>query len=155
MKFEVSISGYGESGAMPVTLQCFHDTQENVLVILEEVPFAEARTPGFAMITNLPLQTRDFLFTDEHLRDGIRDYFARDAQGIIDIDARLVRFRPDAKIENDGIDERGPKYRLQPDISNGHVAILAAVAFVSAQAPINDAIEAVDEFTKLYTAIEI
>lgn len=155
MKFVVSISGYGTNGAKPVSLVCFHDTQSDFLIVDSEMEFVEARPVDFALVTNLPLQTRDFLFTEEHIRDSIRDYYARDGQGIIDIDDALMRFRPDGKIERDGIDERGPKFRLSPDIGNGEVAVLAAVAFVGAQTPINDAMTAMNEFTSLYNVFEI
>lgn len=155
MKFVVSISGYGADGAQAVTLVCFHDAETDFLVVDSSMEFAEQRPEGFALVTNLPLQTRDFLFTADHIRDAIRDYYARDGQGIIDIDDVLQRYRPDGKIERDGIDERGPKFRLSPDIGNGEVAVLAAVAFVSFQEPISGAITAMGDFTKLYTAIEI
>lgn len=154
MKFEVSISGYGQSGK-PVTLQCFYDHSGDVLVVMREVPFIERRTDGFALVTNMELQTRDFLFSDDHIREGIREYFARTGLGTIDIDAAIVRYQPDAKIENDGIDERGPKYRLDPEIGNGQVAIIAAVAFIKSQRPVIDAIGAVDDFTKLYDVLSI
>lgn len=155
MKFEVSISGYGETGSKPVTLRCFYDKEEDYLLIAQEAPFAEHRTDGYALVTNLNLQTRDFLFANEHLRDAIRDYFSRNSQGTTEIDDSLNRFRPESKIENDGIDERGPKYRLAPDIGNGQVAVLAALAFVAAQGPATDAMAAMEDFTKLYTAYEI
>lgn len=155
MKFVVSISGYGTDGAQPVTLVCFHDKETDFLIVEKTMPFAETRPEGFALVTNLPLQTRDFLFTADHIRDAIRDYYARDGQGIIDIDPILQRYRPDGKIEREGIDERGPKFRLSQDIGNGEVAVLAAVAFVSGQEPIDGAITAMGDFTKLYTAFEV
>lgn len=155
MKFVVSISGYGTDGAKPVSLLCFHDTQTDFLIVDSESEFAEVRPEGFALVTNLPLQTRDFLFTADHIRNSIRDYYSRDGQGIIDIDNALMRYRPDGKIERDGIDERGPKFRLSPDIGNGEVAVLAAVAFVAAQTAINAAMDATSEFTSLYSIYEV
>lgn len=154
MKFVVSISGYGTDGAQPVTVGCFYD-ESGVLVVDRSMPFAEARPEGFALVTNLPLQTRDFLFVEDHIRDSIRDYYAMSGQELIDIDDSLMRYRPDGKIEREGIDERGPKFRLSPDIGNGEVAILAAVAFVMGQEPITGAMEAMSDFTKLYAAFEV
>ena len=156
MKFVVSISGYGQNGAEPVTLRCFHDVETDFLVIDTKAPeFAESRPEGFALVTNLELQTRDFLFSNDHIRDAIRDYFARDGQGLIDIEDELNRYRPDSKIERDGIDERGPKFRLSPDIGNGEVAVLAAVAFITGQGSIIGAMDAMSDFTKLYSAYEV
>ncbi len=155
MKFVVSISGYGTDGAQAVTLVCFHDAESGVLIVDSSMTFAEHRPDGFALITNLPLQTRDFLFTEDHIRDSIRDYYAMSGQELIDIDDSLMRYRPDGKIEREGIDERGPKFKLSEDIGNGEVAILAAVAFVMGQEPINGAMQAMGDFTKLYTAFEV
>ena len=155
MKFVASISGYGTDGSQAVTLVCFHDAESGVLVVDKTMPFADQRPDGFALITNLPLQTRDFLFTEDHIRDSIRDYYAMNGQELIDIDESLMRYRPDGKIEREGIDERGPKFKLSEDIGNGEVAVLAAVAFVMAQEPITGAMEAISDFTKLYTAFEV
>ena len=150
MKFSVSISGYGANGAAPVTILCVFDEGTGVLVAGKSITFKESRVEGFAMVTNLELAERDFLFTNEHLRDAIRDYNARSGQGLIDISDELSRWKPDNKVDLVGVDERGPKYQLSPDIGNGEVAILAAVAFVTAQEPITGAIDAMSEFNELY-----
>lgn len=155
MNFSVSISGYGVSGAEPVSILCVLDEGTGVLVVGKSVKFTESRVEGFSLITNLELDERDFLFTNDHLREAIADYFARSGQGLIDISDELSRFKPDNKIDLNGVDERGPKYVLAPDIGNGEVAILAAVAFVSAQAPITGALGAMEEFNELYKITSI
>lgn len=155
MKFAVSISGYGPSGDKPITLDCFYDRDGDFLVMMKETPFTEVRPEGSNLVTNLDLQTRDFLFTDEHLRDAIRSYFGRSGRGTIHLEDSVMRFIPDTKIETDGIDEKGPKYRLSADIQNGHVAVLAAVAFASTQSTKSAVIEMMDDLTNLYQVIEI
>lgn len=150
MNFSVSISGYGATGSKPVTVLCVYDEGTGVLVAGKEVSFKEQRVEGFSMVTNLQLAERDFLFTDDHLRDAIRGYYARSGQGLIDVSDELSRWLPDNKIELNGVDERGPKYQLSPEIGNGEVAVLAAVAFVLAQEPITGALGAMEEFNELY-----
>lgn len=155
MKFSVSISGYGATGSESVTILCLFDEGTGVLVAGKSIGFSEIRLEGFAMVTNLQLPERDFLFTDEHLRGAIREYYARSGQGLIDVADELSRWIPDNKIELLGVDERGPKYQLSPDIGNGEVAILAAVAFVLAQEPITGALGAMEEFNELYKITSI
>lgn len=155
MKFAVSISGYGQSGAKPVTLLCALDEPTGVLVVGKEVAFKEGRLEGFSLVTNVDLAQRDFFFTVDHLRDAIRDFYAKHGQGLLAIDDEVARYSPESQIELDGIDERGPKYRLSADIGNGHVAILAAVAFVTTQKPKQELIDAMDEFAQLYSITEI
>lgn len=155
MKFAVSISGFGQAGSKPVTLLCALDEPTGVLVVGKEVAFKEGRIEGFSLVTNVDLHQRDFFFTVDHLRDAIRDYFAKSGQGLLAIDDEVARYAPESQIEVDGIDERGPKYRLSADVGNGHVAILAAVAFVSVQEPKQALIGAMDEFAELYRITEI
>ncbi len=155
MKFVVSIAGYGGAGSLPVSLECFYDKQTDVLVLNGARSFTDTRPEGFALITNLEVQTRDFLFTNEMLREAIRDFFTRFGQDMIHIDDSIARFSPQNEIQLNAIDERGPKYELSQGIGNGQVAVLAAIAFVSGQSAVNDAVNAMDEFAQLYEIREV
>jgi hypothetical protein len=153
MDIQISCAGFkGE----PVTLLAKRDTTTGVLFIVKKVAYRENRVkPGFAVVSDVDLDEADFRFTDKHLRGAITAYYSRMAQGHIDIDSKLSRYNPNNKIEPDGVDESGRKYRISPDIDNGQIGVLAVVAFIEAQKPINAAVSMADEITDIYRAFTI
>lgn len=152
VKFMVSIAGY--SGPA-VTLLCALVNDDGVLVIADESALQEQRKEGFGVVTNLDLPSVDYRFTDDQLRDAIIAYYARDSQDTLDLDNKLARHSPGQSIATDGIDERGPRYRLSADITNGQIAVLAACAFCARQTPVARAMSMADELTELYRAFTI
>lgn len=143
MKIMASVSGFTGS---PVTLLALLDDDTGVLAISKPVKYREDRiAPDFAFVTNMPLDDCDFRFTDDLMRDAIRSYFALSAQGVVTISNEAQRYQPDNRIERDSIDERGPKYRVSPDLDNGQAAVLALVAFTEHQRNVGAAIAAADE----------
>lgn len=151
-KFLVSIAGY--SGPS-VTLVCAYDQRDDVLIVAQEEPLVEVRREGFGMVTNLDLPAIDLRFDDSRIRDAIRDYFRRQSQDTIDLIDKLARHSPDNAVTNDGFDERGPRYRIAPDITNGQIAVFAACCFADAQSPINAAITMMDDISELYGFVTI
>lgn len=149
--FSVSISGF--SGP-PTTLVCVLD-ESGVLVVAKSIAFTEERVKDFAMVSNMDLQANDYRYTDDDMREAIRAYFTRMAQGLIDLVDELSRFQPHQAIEKDQIDESGPRYRLSPDITNGQLAVLAAVSYAERQSPLRSTLDAMDEITKLYEFMSI
>lgn len=149
-KFAVSISGYQGQAA---TLLCVHDAKSGVLLVGSQRPFLREAPAGFALVANVRLDSADFVFGDEHLRDAIRAFFMRKSQGLIDIAEALVRFDPDNAIEQAGVDERGTRYVLNETISNGQMAVLAATAFVELQAGVSVASEMLDEMAEMYRVL--
>lgn len=150
-RIHVSISGY-EGPA--VTLVCALKTDSNVLVIAkQEQDLREERKEGFALVTNLHLPASDWLFTDDHIRQGIGDYYARSTQGTLDIVEALSRHDPSNNIGKEGFDERGPVYRITPDITNGQLAIIAACAYADLQVGLGSAASVSDRFADLYSLI--
>lgn len=144
-----TISGYSGTA---VTLMSVLDENTGILVVAKSIEFREDRSDeAAALISNLDLPDLDKRFTDDMLRDAIRSYFTRSAQGTISILDQLNRFRPDNQIEKESVDERGQKYRLNADISNGQVAVLAAVAMADLQRGSSAAIAFMDELADLYT----
>lgn len=61
-----------------------------------------------------------------------------------------MRYEPDNAIELQGVDENGRRYQLRESITNGQIAILAAVAFVENQKPIQSAISAAHELEEFF-----
>lgn len=152
MKLQVAISGF--MGQATVLL-CVIDDDTGVLTIGKQAPFTEERKEGFALVTNLDLPDYDFEFTDKHLSDAIRSYFSRAGQDMVAFAPSLTRYQPDNRIEKDTVDESGPRYRISPDIDNGQIAVLAAVAFATKQKPISAAAEMMNELSQLYAITTI
>lgn len=152
MKLQVVIGGYM---GQPVTIGCVIDDDTGVLSVAKVFDHSEKRMEGFAVVSNMDLPDCDFLFTDKHLRDAIRSYFARVGQDMVGIAQQLARFDPTNRIEKDAVDETGPRYRISPDIDNGQVAVLAAVAFAESQRPVNAALSAMQDLNDFYSVTTI
>lgn len=152
VKFQVSIAGYNGPAT---TLHGVIVVADNVLVLASEHPLEEARRDGFGMITNIDLASVDYRFTDQLMREAIISYFVRQSQQTLDIVDKLARHAPGNSITNDGYDERGPRYRISPDITNGQIAVLAACAFADVQSPVAKAISMMDDITALYNLTTI
>lgn len=150
MKIQSTIAGF--TGA-PTTLLGKLDTNTGVLVVVKEVAYREERIdPEFALVSNLDLPALDLRFGDENIRDAIRGYFTRAAQETIDLVAAVARHAPDHRIERDQVDEKGRRYRLAPDITNGQVAVLACVALIEQQSGFRAAVEMASELAEFYRA---
>ncbi|POA45536.1 hypothetical protein C1893_23050 [Pseudomonas sp. MPR-ANC1] len=141
MKIMASVSGYtGES----VTLVGLIDPATGVLAIAKSVKFRDVGDEGFAFVTNTRTEAYDSLFTEEHWAQAIRDYvIAQGCQTLAIADA-ASRWAP--RLETDGVDEKGQKYRLPEDLQNGEVAVLAMVHFQQRQRALNTADDAMDEW---------
>jgi hypothetical protein len=101
------------------------DTDTGLLVVAREMPPGQV-FEGATVVTNDPRSgDRDSLFTEEKLQDAIRLFFRAKANGTIEIMSALTKHDPDHFIEVQGIEERGSRYRLNPDFTNGNAAVLA------------------------------
>jgi hypothetical protein len=148
MRIMVSIGGYGGAGAEPVTLSAFKNNALGVLVILDKVTYREEADKGFAFVTNLRLKDYDCLFKEEHLADAITAYKEAEGMNTIVLADDVARWRP--RIETDGVDTQGQKYRLAADIGNAEVAILALAHFMSRQRGIESLGRMSDDIARLY-----
>lgn len=153
MKIMVSVGGYGPAGSEPVTLTAFKNNALGVLVVLDKVEYREIADEGFAFVTNLRLRDYDCLFKEEHLADAITAYKEGEGMNTIILADDVARHRP--RIETDGVDTQGQKYRLAADIGNAEVAVLALAHFMSRQrgieslAPMGDAIARLYQITSI------
>lgn len=153
MRIQAVIGGYGPEA---VTLVGVLDADTGVLVVAKQIAHREERVKeDFAIVSNLRLPEVDFTFRDDHVESAIRSYFDRRAQGLVEIESEAARFTPDHKIEADGINETGRKYRMAPDIAAGQVAVLAMVAFVDAQSTIGAITDMLSDLDDLYRVISI
>jgi hypothetical protein len=144
MQIMASVSGYTGGS---VTLVGFIDPATGVLAIVKSVKFREVADDGFAFVTNTKTEAYDCLFTEEHWAQAIRDYMIAEGSQTLAIADDATRWAP--RLETDGVDEKGQKYRLPADLQNGEVAVLAMVHFQQRQKALTIADDAMDEWFDL------
>lgn len=127
----VNIAGYGGS---PVSMFCAYDPDTDILAVVRETDYEASERAGFLKISNQDRDAAyDALFTEELTKGAIGAFFELDALKLLSIASKVQRCDPRSKIERDGMDEGGMKYRIAPDISNAQVAVLAAAWYANTQ----------------------
>lgn len=149
----VSIGGYGPAGSEPVTLMAFKSNALGTMTVLSRITYRESPDEGFAFVTNLRLKNYDCLFKEEHLADAITGYKEGEGMGTILLADDVSKYRP--RIEVDGVDTQGQKYRLHSDIGNAEVAVLALAHFMSRQRGIESLTQMSDDIARLYQITSI
>ena len=135
----VNIIGYG---GVPASLLCALDTSTGMLRVSDDREIEPGGRPGWLLITNsVSDESADAFFRRDMLRDAIAAFFDMDSVGLVSLASKAVRADPRSKIEADGIDERGTKYRIKSDCGNRQVAVLAACWFAQMQLSISDSID--------------
>ena len=125
------------------------------MLLVDSSKTVEAGTPekrgrGCAVVTNNGnCDDFDLLFTGDDLRGAIADYFSFAGRGLLTIEDAQQRHNPATKIEPDGVDEHGPKYRIANDISNGQIAVIVLCWFALRQAGFARQLSAFDEYADL------
>jgi hypothetical protein len=110
------------------------DPSNDVLLIAKEGDYEQAERAGFLRITNQQHDVHhDAVFGDDDMQAAIAAYFELTSLDLLNIGAGAQQCQPSHKIERDGVDAGGMKYRLQPDMKNGQVAVLAACLYASKQ----------------------
>lgn len=129
IQIQATFAGYG-GGAR--TLFSAYDPASRVLVIAKDADYREQRRPGCVVLTNIDGIACDSRFTDGDIRDAISAYYALNKGVSVDgksnrlmLDPSVTRANPEAVIERDGIDDRGPKYRIAEGITCVQMAALA------------------------------
>lgn len=128
----VNIAGFqGE----PATVFGAYDPSNDVLAILKlSKEYEGGPRDGFLKITNQPRDASyDALYTEEETRDSILAYFSMESLKLLQLKGDAQRCNPTTKIERDGMDAGGLKFRFAPDISNQQVAVLAACLYADRQ----------------------
>jgi len=143
IKIRVNIAGF--AGAA-VSVFCAYDPATDVLLVARVADEYEGGPrDGFLKVTNMASDSAfDDLFDNENTKEAIEAYFALESMRLITLSDKVQRFNPAAKIERDGMDESGPKYRVAPDIGCGQVAVLVASYCAKQQrahAAVSDAFE--------------
>lgn len=148
MKIMVTVGGYGGAGAEPITLTAFKNNALGTTVILGKVGYRDIPDEGFAFVTNLRLANYDSLFRDEDMGAAIVAFKEGEGMGTILFDDEAMKYRP--RIEIDGVDTKGQKYRLGGDMTNGEIAVLALAHFLSRQRSMSAVFNMSDELMRVY-----
>lgn len=89
---------------------------------------------GFLKITNQQRDAAyDAFYSEEEIRESIVSYFEMDSLKLLTLKGDAQRCNPTSKLERDGMDVGGLKFRFHPEITNQQVAVLAACLYATRQ----------------------
>lgn len=146
----VNISGYGGKAAS--VFAAFDRDTDLLMIVREAAEYEHHAREKFLHITNQPHDSHhDAVFTDEETKDAITAYLELEGLGLLKFGAKSSRAAPGNKIERDGMDAGGMKYRIQPDILNVQVAVLAACLYANRQRAQKDVADFFQEMGEFFT----
>lgn len=123
-KIRINVAGF--AGAA-VSVYGAYDPATGVLLVARSGDHDGGEREGFVKVTNTHADAAfDMVFERDHVKEAIDAYFSMESMRLLTLGEQVQRHNPATKIERDGMDESGPKYRVAPDIGNGHVAVLLA-----------------------------
>lgn len=148
------VGASARSGDRPTTVFGALDRASGVLLIdlsRELKPgMVEVRRRGASFVTNdAAVADFDQLFTEADLKDAIDAYFYFNSRGVLELESAVQRFNPETKIEADGMDEGGRKYRIAPDISNGQLGVIVMCWFARRIGGFDRVLDAYDDFADM------
>lgn len=150
IKLQAEITGY--SGPA-VNLMGALDPESGLLIVAMELKVGE-RTADTMVTSNDPRsERRDRLFSEDDLQESIRLFFRAKSTAMLELLPPVVKHEPAHRIENNGIDENGTKYRLSPDITNGAVAVLALTALADRTYKAQSATSFAQELADMFMSI--
>lgn len=120
----INVAGYAGKA---VSVIAAFDTLADFLLIGGEEDYSDSADPELLKLTNQARdKAYDGLFTEDDTHDAIKAYFELDALKLLEISSEAQRCNPGSKLERDGMDQHGMRYRVAPDITCGQVAVLIA-----------------------------
>lgn len=147
VNMRINVAGYGDR---PVSLFAVFAPDTGDLLCSECGEMEMGSIPGFLHVSTTGAEvTCDMRFNEKDLAQAISDYFMMEGMGAVSIDSAITRFKPTNKIQADGVDVSGVKYKLAPDVKNGHVAIIAACFAAQRQRQVSNTMEAMDDLKEL------
>lgn len=128
---------------------------ETGLFIVAKEQGVEERLPGALIVSNSTrLDDRDRLFDEDKLQRAIRLYFSLKGQGLLELLPAVMKHDPGNMIEVDGMNERGTRYRLSPDITDGNIAVLAMIEAVDVSQGADTASSFAQEIAGMYDSLD-
>lgn len=160
-RLQVTIGGLATKGSEVHTLLGEIDAASGVLLVDFSVRVRageqEKRQEDCAVLTDNPTtKDRDMLFGEKDVAAAISDYFQFAGRGLLMIDESMAIFDPRSRIEPDGVDESGRKFRIAPDITNGQIAVMAMCWFAVRQRQVASSLEMMESFgDEMYEAFTV
>lgn len=141
----VNIAGF--SGE-PVSLYGAFDHEEDLLLVSDSKTYDPGEATELLKISNQERDThRDDLVSDDDMQAAIRAFFEMDGLKLLALGEKAARHNPSNKIERDGVDEGGVRYRISPDITCAQVAVMFACLAASRQRTVNGALAFMEEIS--------
>ncbi|ABO60642.1 hypothetical protein LA345_39150 (plasmid) [Burkholderia vietnamiensis] len=147
IRVQAIISGY--QGAA-VNLLGALDPKTGLFIVAKEQGIDE-RSDGALVVSNSTrMEDRDRLFDEDKLQRAIQLFFSLKGQGLLELLAAVTKHDPATRIESDGMSERGTRYRLAPEMSNGNIAVLAMIEAADMALAANTTIDTADDIAQMY-----
>ena len=142
---QANIKGYKGD---PVSLFSVYDTDTGILSIAKQTRYSSEKKPKCLLITNDAKENcRDLLFSEDDFKASIRAFnwlenglAADKVSKRLQIDSSVNFCNPNAVIDLDKLEESGPKYRLDPEMTNSHAACLASCFYAARVNSVRDSI---------------
>lgn len=145
---QANIAGYNGRSS---TVLSVYDSSTDFLLIQKEVPWKHTRVLDECAVVSddASFEFRDMLFLDDMIRDSIDYYYEMKNGEKIEFSESATRCMPGSAIAFDKVSERGKEYRINPDINNAQMGILATIAFIKNQSGINTSLSMFDEIREI------
>lgn len=133
VKIQATISGY--SGNPCSVLSAFY-RETGILAVVKIHAYSEQPIKGASVITNVPRIDRDSWFDEKDLKDAIRSFksmfgrVSQDGSRGLELSPTVQRANPNLILDRNGIDVSGEKFKIAPDVTNEHIAVLATCLYV-------------------------
>lgn len=147
VNMRVNVAGYG---GKPVSLFAVFAPDTGDLLCTDCIDMEMGEVKGFLHVSTTGAEVAcDMRFTENDLSQAIQDFFMMDGMRAVFLDGNTQRLKPTNKIQADGVDVNGVKYKLDGDVQNSHVAILAACFAAQRQRQVANTMEAMDDLADL------
>lgn len=147
VNMRVNVAGYGGN---PVSLFAAFSPDTGDLLCVDCTDMEMGEIAGFLHVSTTGAEVAcDMRFAESDLSQAIQDYFLMDGMKSVHLEKSVSRFKPTNKIQADGVDINGVKYKLDGEVKNGHVAILAACFAAQRQRQVANSMEAMDDLGEL------
>lgn len=132
----------------PASLYGAFDPAEDLLLISDSKGYDGGPAPELLKISNQVNDAyRDDLVSDDDMQPAIQAFFEMDGLKLLALAEKARRHSPHNKIERDGVNEGGVRYRIAPDITCAQVAVMYACLAAKRQRSVSGALSIMEEIT--------
>lgn len=154
---QVEINGY-KGPAVNLLAACDAgepgDAEATGLVIVSQELPPGSREPGAMVTSNDPrAAARDLLFDESMIAAAIDLYFRAESTGMLELLAPVQKHNPSGAVQVRGVAAAGTRYELNPDLTNGQVAVLALMYASHRSLSVEDTTDFADEMADMYFSI--